>query len=285
MNAVQSAADGFARDASPWVQRLARFGYIAKGVVYMLVAVLAVQAAIGSSEATGSHGAMETLLGAPLGRVALALIAIGLFGYALWRIYGAAADPEHDGVGHRFYCAGVAIIHIMLGVYAARLAISGAAGDGGSGTTRWTETGLAQPLGAWIVGAVGLGILGWGIGQLVKAWRSKLDDQLELHRLPPDRHRLVLRISRFGIAARGVVFGIIGIHLIRAALRHTATEARDAGGALRALEQQPLGPWLLAIVALGLFSYGIYEFLRARYRVIHVGGVADRVGGIRLERT
>jgi hypothetical protein len=91
----------------------------------------------------------------------------------------------------------------------------------------------------------------------------------------------VRRISRFGIAARGVVFGVIGIHLVRAALQYDASEARDAGGALRALEQQPMGPWLLALVALGLFAYGIYELLRARYRIIHVG---ERRTGIRIER-
>jgi hypothetical protein len=281
MSAVQSAAQDLAYEASPWVQRLARFGYFAKGIVYMLVGVLSVQAAIGAQQATGSRGALRVLLDAPLGRVAIGVIAFGLFAYAFWRLYDAVADPERDGMGHRLYAAGVAILHFALAVEGARLAYSGYGGDGDGGTEHWTATGLSQPFGGWIVGAVGAGVIGWGIAQLVKAWRAKLDDQLELGRLRPDTRVWVRRISRFGIAARGVVFGVIGIHLVRAALQYDASEARDAGGALRALEQQPMGPWLLALVALGLFAYGIYELLRARYRIIHVG---ERRTGIRIER-
>ncbi|HSJ12974.1 MAG TPA: DUF1206 domain-containing protein [Longimicrobiales bacterium] len=283
MNATQ-VVDELAVQASPWVQRLARFGFLSKGLVYMLVGVLAVQAAVGRSEATGSRGALRELLGAPLGSVLLGAIAIGLFGYALWRAYCAIADPERDGGWHRLYCAGVAVVHASIAVEAARLALTGIpGGEGDGGAQHWTATGLSQPFGGWIVGGVGGAIIVWGLAQLVKAWRAKLDDQLELGRLRPTTRTWVRRISRFGIAARGVVFAVAGIHLVRAALQFDASEARDAGGALRALEQQPMGPWLLGVVAAGLFAYGIYELLRARYRVIHLGG-RGAGAAIRLER-
>lgn len=282
MNEVAGTIDGIVRDASPWVQRVARFGYLAKGVVYMLIGVLAVEAALGSSQATGSRGALRELVGAPLGGFILGAIAFGLFGYAIWRIYDAAADPEGDGIGHRIYSASTAVLHGAIAVEATRLVLSGRGGSEDGGAQHWTAAGLSQPLGNWIVGGIGIAIIGWGIAQLRRAWKAKLDDQLELGRLEPGTRTWVRRISRFGIAARGIVFGIVGVHLVRAALQWDSSEARDPGGALRALEQQPLGPWLLAVVAAGLFSYGIYELLRARYRVIHVGGIAHR---IRLERT
>jgi hypothetical protein len=282
MSRAAAAVDELAQQASPWVQRLARFGYLAKGVVYMLIGVLAVEAAMGSSQAAGSRGALRELVDAPLGGFILGAIAFGLFGYAIWRIYDAVADPEGDGMGHRIYSASTAVLHGAIAVEATRLVISGRGGSEDGGAQYWTATGLSQPLGNWIVGGVGIAVIGWGIAQLRRAWKAKLDDQLELGRLEPTTRKWVRWISRFGIAARGIVFGIVGVHLVRAALQWDSSEARDPGGALRALEQQPMGPWLLAGVAAGLFGYGIYELLRARYRVIHVGGVAHR---IRLERT
>jgi hypothetical protein len=262
------------------VQRLARLGYLAKGIVYLLVGGIALQAAFGSSQPTGSRGALGTLPDEPWGRALLAIIAVGLFGYSLWRIYGAAADPEHDGTGHRFYSAGVAVVHIGLALAATRLALSGT-GGGDDGTQRWTATALGQPLGRWLVVGAASAIVGWGIAQLVRAWKAKLDDQLDLGRLSSGTRTWVRRTARFGIAARGVVFLLVGVFLAIAGFRHDSSEARDAGQAMSALEQQPFGSALLAVVALGLIAYAVYEFIRARYRVIRVGGGG---GGVRLER-
>jgi hypothetical protein len=283
MNRATSAVDELAQQASPWVRRLARFGYLAKGIVYMLVGALAVRAAVGHDEATGSRGALQELAGAPLGTAALAAIAVGLFGYVIWRAYTAIADPERDGPMHRVYAGGVAIFHIGIALAAARLALSGrdANPGGDSGARDWTATALGQPMGRWIVVAVAAAIIGWGIAQLVRAWKAKLDDQLELGRLQPRTRAWVKLSSRFGIAARGVVFMLVGFFLARAALAYDASHARDPGGALRSLEQQPAGAWLLAVVAAGLFAYGIYELLRAKYRRIRVGNGGSR---IRLER-
>jgi len=283
MNGVGRAVDELARQASPWVQRLARLGYLAKAIVYMLVGVIAFQAALGSGQAAGSRGALGTLPDEPFGRVLLAAIAVGLFGYSLWRCYGAAADPENDGTGPRIYSAGVAVVHVGLGLAAARLALSGA-GSGGAdhgNAQHWTATAMAQPLGRWLVMAAGVAIIGWGIAQLVRAWKARLDDQLDLRPLNSGTRAWVIRISRAGIAARGVVFALVGLFLFLAGLRYNPAEARDTGDTMQALGQQPFGPWLLAVVAVGLFAYGIYDLIRARYRVIRVGGGSR---GIRLDR-
>lgn len=274
-------------ESSTWHQRFARFGYASKGVVYLLVGILAVQAALGSSQATDSKGALRSIIDAPFGRVLLAVMALGLFSYAAWRAYSAVANPESDSVPRRLYAALTALIYGGLGLEATRLALRNGGGGGGEeGASHWTARALAQPFGAWLVGLAGAGLLLFGGSQLVHAWKAKLDDQLDLSQLEPARRAWVVRVARFGIAARGVVLLLIGAFVVQAAVEFDPSEAQGVGGALRSLEQQPYGSWLLGIVALGLAAYGVYELVRARYRRIRVGeGFGGQGGtGIRLER-
>jgi len=104
---------------------------------------------------------------------------------------------------------------------------------------------------------------------LVRAFKSKLGDRLHLGQIPHETRRVVVAVSRFGLAARGVVFGIIGVFLALAAYHHNPDEARGIAGALDTLQRQPYGPWLLGVVAIGLIAYGVYEFVKARYRQIN----------------
>lgn len=264
--------------ASPFVEKLARFGYAAKGVVYVIVGTLAAMAAFGTGgETTGSRGALHTIMDQPFGQVMLGLVAVGLFGYALWQFVRAVEDPENEGSDGKalakratFLISG--IIHLGLVLAAIRLLTGSMAGRGGddAGTQDWTATLMSYPAGQWLVAAVGLIIGGYGIGQAVKGYRSDLDDQLELHSLSPGPHRWTIRISRFGMIARGVVFMIIGALLVVAAVHNDPSEAKGVGGALDALARQPYGPWLLGAVALGLVAYGLYQFILARYRHIEV---------------
>lgn len=279
--AVQAVGVG----ASPWIRRFARFGYAAKGVVYLLVGGIALQAALARGAVTDSEGALRTLLDAPFGRVLLGVMAFGLLGYALWRLYCAAANPEHDGGLRRVYFGVSGLLYAGLAMEAARLAL-GNGGGGGDGASHWSAELLSKPFGGWILGAVGAIILGFGIGQLVHAWKAKLDDQLDLSRLEAGTRRAVVFVSRFGLAARGVVFVVIGVFVLRAALEFDPSQARGVGGALATLQRQPYGGLVLGAVALGLLAYGIYELVRARYRRIRTG-VAGATSDtqIRLERS
>lgn len=263
------------RSASPWIARLARFGYAAKGTVYCLIGLLALLAAVGiGGQTTGSRGAIESLLGQPFGQVLVAIVAIGLAAYAMWCFVQAIEDPEQDGsdakgIAKRFAHFGKGVIHLGL-VFAAIGMVIGTQGGGGeeNRADQWTSTLMSFPLGIWLVAAVGLCVLGYGLWQLYRGWVAKLDDQLNLYSLSAAAHKWVVRICRFGIGARGVVFGIIGTFLVIAAYHSNPSEAKGVGDALGTLREQPYGPWLLGVVALGLMSYGIYEFVRARYRLI-----------------
>lgn len=259
----------------PWVEPLARFGYAAKGLVYFVVGLLAFQAAVGTGGATtDTSGALSAIVNQPFGKFLLVLVTIGLVGYSLWRIVQTMFDPEHSyeelnakRIAQRIGYAFSAIAYAGLAWTAIRL-ILGTGSRNNNSTQDWTARIMAQPFGRWLVGLAGLVVLGVGISYLYQAYKAKFQRHFQLHQLSPTERRWVKWLGQFGIAARGIVFGIIGIFLMLAALHANAREARGLGGALAALAQQPFGPWLLGLVALGLIAYSIYSLLEARYRRI-----------------
>ena len=263
------------RDTHGWVERSARVGYGAKGVVYALVGVIAAQAAFGDAgRATNSSGALTTILGAPLGRVILGIMAVGLLGYVIWRAACALFDPEHKGddakgIAQRLGYAGAAFAYGGLAWEAARLAINGfaAADSSGSNTTEhWTARLMDLPAGRWLVGIVGAGVIAYGLYQLYRAATWKVRNHLALGEVDEDRAEWIIRLGRVGIGARSVVFAVIGWLLIQAALRANANAAGGLGDALQTLERSSSGPWLLGAVAVGVIAYGAYEMVCARYR-------------------
>jgi hypothetical protein len=250
------------QDPSTWVERLARFGYAAKGVVYGIVGLLAAQAAFGAGgKTTDTEGALQIILNQPFGKFLLAAIALGLLGYALWRFVQAIKDPENKGTNAKgiFQRLGYAIngfIYAGLAVSAVQL-ILGSGGGGGKSTQDWTARLLSQPFGQWLVGTVGAFIIGMGFYQFYRAFTAKFRQEMDLHQLSETEKKWVIGISRFGTAARGVVFCAIGFFLTQAAQNNNPNEARGLGEALQALSGQPFGKWILGIVALGLIAYSI----------------------------
>lgn len=248
-------------------------GFAAKAVLYAVIGVLALQAALGNGgDTTGSQGALQTLVRQPFGAIALVVISAGLFGYAAWRLIEAALDPERRGNGPkglalRASFAARGLFHAALGVQAIRLAIGGSGSDG-QGAEQWTARVLDAPFGPWLVMAGGASIIGYGLYQLYRAWAAKLSRQLDLASLSRDAGSWVVRVCRAGIAARGIVFVVIGAFLARAGYGHSAEKAADTGEALAVIGSQPFGRWLLAGVAIGLIAYAVYEIVQARYRVI-----------------
>jgi hypothetical protein len=251
---------------------MARLGHAARGAVYCLVGGLAVLAAIGSGGQTGgSRSALQTLLGQPFGRVLLVLIATGFAFFAAWRAIEALSDADHrgrawKGLAVRAVHLGSAGIYVGLAFSALGLAF-GWGGGGGDDTAAqdWTAWLMTQPFGPWLVGLVGLGVVGGGIGFIARGWRGKVTRGLDCS---PDVERWAIPMGRLGFAARGVVFLMIGAFLILAAMHSRAAEARGLGGALKSLQAQPYGWILLAITAAGLFAFGVFGFVEAMYRRI-----------------
>lgn len=261
----------------PWVERTARAGYAAKGVVYLLIGVLAMQAAGGTGgRTTGPSGVLHVLLRQPFGRWLLALVAVGLAGYAAWRLYCAAVDPKHPGrrdwkraavrVGYTLS----ALVHGGLAWEAARLALGRSGGGAGDGQAdQRTAELMAAPFGQWLVGIVGLGVAAYGVAQIVKGVRGRGVEPTRA----TDAHvqRALERAAQVGLIARGVVFGMMGLFLVRAALEHDPSEAGGLAEALQELARQPYAPMGLGAVALGLAAYGAYQLALARWAAVPTG--------------
>jgi hypothetical protein len=264
-----------AGEVAPWVERLARVGYAAKAVLYITVGVLAAQAAVGrGGRTTDTDGALRTMYGLTLGRIILLVIAAGLVGYALWRLVEAIVDAEGrgdglKGVALRAGSAGRGLFHAGLGLAALRLALGDLSPSAAGHPRYWTARAFAVPGGELLVWLVAGGIAGYGGYQLYRAYAPKLGRQLRLGTIPEGTRGIVVAVSRFGIAARGVVFCLIGFILVRAAARH---DAGQAGGVRESLGMLAgIGRWPYAAVALGLVAYGVYQLVNARYRRIRVG--------------
>ena len=254
------------------LELLARLGYAARGVVNLLIGLLALLAAFGQGGgATGSKGALQMLPFQPLGNVLLAVAALGLFGFALWRVFQSLLDA--DGLGRtpramvvRFGQMVSAFAYTGLGVFAMSLLFGLGTGGGEEQSARdWTRWLLAQPFGRWLVTAIGLAIIGAGLGMAHKAWSGSFARHLACDRATAT---WVMPLGRLGYAARAVVFLVIGGFLVLAAYQADPSEAHGLGGALLALQKQPFGRVLFALVAFGLAAFGTFEFAEARYRRI-----------------
>jgi uncharacterized protein DUF1206 len=261
--------------AAPWVERLARIGYAAKGVLYITVGLLAAQAGLGRGGRTvDTQGALRVVHHVTFGRVALIAVAAGLLGYAIWRIVEGVVDPDRRGsdakaLALRTSFVGRGLLHGALGITALRLAARDRPGPHRDQTRHWTEVAFGLPAGDLLVWLAALGIAGYGFYQLYRAYTSKLSRQLTLDELGAGTTRWLVGVSRFGIAARGIVFCLIGFLMARAAARHDAAEA---GGLRKSMDLLAgIGRWPFVVVALGLVAYGVYELVNARYRRIRVG--------------
>jgi hypothetical protein len=257
---------------NPWLERLVRLGYAARGLLYGVVGVLAVTLALGRGGATtDKNGALATIAGQPFGKFLLVLIVIGLVGYSLWGFVRALLDPlrrgtDAKGIAQRI---GYAISGLSYGALilptVGLITGSGNGGSGGSGPQDWTAKLMEQPFGPWLVGLIGvIGIAG-GLGQLAQGVTTDFKKDFKTGEMSPTELTAFTWIGRFGLAARGVVFAMLGFFLIQAALNTDPNRAKGLDGALQTLLQQPHGPWLLGIVALGLVAFGLYSLLSARW--------------------
>ncbi|WP_187260534.1 DUF1206 domain-containing protein [Pontibacter beigongshangensis] len=261
-----------------WVVRFARVGLAAKGIVYCLVGLLAFMAAFelggeGNQEA-GKQDVFRFILEQPFGQALLALVAVGMACYAIWRLIQAIKDTDSKGtdtkgIGTRIGYAFSGLVYASFAFYAAKLVLgSGSSSQGEDSRQMLARELLAQPLGQWLAGAVALGIIGMGIYQFYRAFSGKYKKKIKESEIKQEVKGTLIKAGRVGYFARGVVWLIIGYMFLRAALEANAKEAGGSQSAFQFLENSIYGSYLLGAVAVGLICYGIFMFVRARYEVI-----------------
>lgn len=240
-------------------QWLTRLGFAARGLLYILIALLA----IGTGRTEDLTGAIE-YIGHGLGRILLIAIAAGLATYSLWRLSDAAFGTEHRGagwkaLGKRAVGGGIGLIYVYLAYKAVRVIFAGRAGT--AGTAEQADTVLDLPGGDLVLSAVAVGLAVGGANQLWKAVHCKFMRRL---REGAGQKEWIKWMGRLGYAARGIIFFVVAWTIYRAATDHKPTEAGNLESALDILR----GPYLVLIAA-GLMLFGLFSLVEARYRSIH----------------
>jgi Domain of Unknown Function (DUF1206) len=256
------------------MERMARFGLVAKGVSFGLVAVLAIELALGrGGKATDREGALRTIADGSVGRLIVIALAIGFGAYALWRLAQVflGHDVEERGGeakwGKRLSSLGKAAIYAAL-CWTAIEILTGGGGGGSGGEQEATKGILGWPAGRWIVGAIALVIFGVALWNLYRGLSGKYEEQLKMGEMSERERRWTRRVAVTGLVARAVVFGIVAWFFFKAAADYDAKKARGLDGALRQLAHEPYGAWLLGIVAAGLMAFGLFCLIQARYREV-----------------
>lgn len=276
VNRAARSTQGAARSTanSPGVRLLERGGIATRGIVYILIGILTALAALGRGGAVADQSqALTTIYREPNGRVLLSIITIGIFAYALYCFAKAFLDTEGHGSDAKGAAArvGYAVAGISYGVLAwgaFQLIRGTAAGLKGSNasTQQHTVQALNLPFGRVLVVIVGLIVIVVAAAQCYRAYSASFQKHLALDRLSAKMKVGIVRLGRFGYAARGVVFAIIGFFLVVAGLKRSAAAAKGVSGALQELLAQPYGHVLAVVVALGFVAFGLYSLAEARYR-------------------
>ena len=253
------------------IELLARLGYAVKGALYIVVGGLAVMYVLGEGgRLTDKEGALRTYYQQPFGQFLVWAAAVGLAGYAIWRFVEAIADPERGGhdmkhIGKRIGYAVSGLVHGALAVMAAQLAMGqGHRGGGGKEHTYLTRL-LDMPGGTAIVVIVGLIVIGVGIFEIWNGWVAHFMKKFATGEMSTREQTWALYAGRAGLIAHGVVFGIVGYFLLRAAASGRSGQAKGLGGALREIAGAGHGLFLLGVVAVGLVGYAAHMFFTARY--------------------
>jgi hypothetical protein len=253
---------------------LTRLGFVARGAVYAIIGLLAIQVAIhkGGSHPTNQRGALETIQKEPFGHWLLIAVAVGLGGYALWRFVQAAFGQGPEGGGdHSTFgrivaaasgCAYTAMCALAVSV------LAGASSQSSSNPHKSAAGVLGWPEGQWIVGAAGAIFIGVALYQGYKGVSKKFLKEDKTDQMGPATKRWFTRIGVGGYLARMVAFGLIGIFIVKAAIDYAPAKAVGLDGALSKLAHHSYGPYLLGVVAVGLVAFGLYSIADARYRRI-----------------
>jgi Domain of Unknown Function (DUF1206) len=260
-----------AADSKP-LEYLARGGFICYGVIHLLFAWVALQVAIGRSAAESDQsGALQNLASRPFGRTMVIIVVVGMVALALWQAFEAAigesGPQDRQAVAERVVSGARAIIYLGLAWTGVKV-VRGANASLGDNQQRNASSLMDSTGGRWLVGLIGLVVVGVGVGLLVYGVKKAFEKHLNTQQMAPTVRKTTRRLGVAGYAAKGVAYAIAGVLVVAAAVTYDPDKARGLDAALKTLAHQPYGPWLLGLIALGIAAFGVYCFAQSRYRKV-----------------
>jgi hypothetical protein len=260
------------RHAQQGLRTAGLVGLVARGALYIALAVLALELVFGNrGQSADPRGAMHDLAHNPLGILVLVIIVIGFAGFALLHLYRAITDPEHKA-SRRVQDAFWAVVNGLLCALAASFLFSPSKPTGDADQTDKTFSAkvMDHSGGRFLVGAVGLALLGYGLYLL---WRAFSDDRQDEHAVleaAPNETPAVRVLARIGNVARGAILGLIGVFVLVAAITHDPNKTEGIDGALKDLLDHGWGVVAVFLIALGFAAFGVYSIARAWVNRTHV---------------
>jgi len=254
-------------DNSEWMDRAVQVGMVAYGIVHLTIAWLGIQLALGDNSGSASrNGALRQLAQQPFGEVVVWVVAVGMFLLVLWKLVEAFIDYSREDGGKKAAKPGVdifkAIVYGTLAISAVRVATGS---NSRSSTSDWTAKLMEQPFGRWLVGLVGLAIIGYGVYLGYRGWSEKFLEHLDWEGRSGETGKAYKLFGKVGYIAKGIAIGVIGLLFVYAAIDHSAKKSGGLDQALHKVLEQPFGPVLLFVIALGIGCYGLFCFARARH--------------------
>ncbi len=271
LEAVRSETETLER-SQPF-QWLVRAGFVARGITYGVIGGLALAIAIGAGTmgtSPNQQGALVLIAHTPVGRPAMVVICAGLIAYAVWKFTQAffGHGPEGGGSARlKDRIANLAGGVVYLGFFAvAILAFTGSSSNSSNEPRSAASGVLGWSGGQVIIGIAGAALIAISLYQIWDALSGRYARESKTEQMNPPQHRLFMVLGRVGLTARALVFGLIGYFLERTAIELKASNAIGVDGALARLHQQPLGRWLVGLVAAGLLTFAAFSLAEARYR-------------------
>ena len=268
MRGARAAGEGFVNSRLFGI--LSRAGFVARALIYGIIGLLALELATRQGgKITNQQGALRSVEQHPFGHFLLALLAVGLGGYALWRLFRAALGHGREGADHgiaRLGALGSGLVYGAMCVVAVQI-LTGPA-TSGKGAKKTAGDVFSWPAGRWLVGIAGVVLAGVACYQLIRGLRKKFLADSKTDQMPQPVYKAFTVMGTIGHVARAVVFGLVAVFLIKAAYDYKANEAIGLDGALGKLYDGAYGAWLLGAVAAGLIAFACFSLVEARYRKI-----------------
>lgn len=267
---VKSSASR-AADSKP-LEYLARGGFIGYGIIHLLFAWIAFQVAFqGSSQESDQSGALQSLAGNGVGKTLLVVIAIGMVAMAIWQAFEAAigesGQQDRTALAERVLSGARAILYLYLAWIAIRV-IQGSNASMGDKSQSQTSSIMDNTGGRWLIGLVGLVVVGAGVGMFIYGYKKKFTKHLKTGEMTPGTRKPIIRLGMAGYMAKGTAYAIAGILVVMAAVNYDPEKARGLDAALKTLAGNSWGVWLLGLIALGIAAFGVYCIAQARYRKV-----------------